>query len=286
MPLKKSIEDSLGHALTSYWHAPSAAPRGAVIIAPAIGIPQSYYQAFAAWVAEQGLLAVTFDYAGSGESLHGPLRVVPHGVTDWAQHSCSAVLAQVHNQHADIPLYWIGHSLGGQIVPFIEGNEKISKLITVACGNGYWKFNDRRSHSRALLMWKVLVPVLTPLFGYFPGKRLGIIGDLPPRVAREWRNWCLNPRYAAGISAANQAAYSRFRQPVTGLAFTDDEMISATNVRNLHQSYDQAPVDLRFIAPAEHGEEKIGHLGFFRRQFRQSLWPACMLPALQPPAQT
>lgn len=279
MTLKKSIEDGLGHPLTSYWHAPAEAARGAVIIAPAIGIPQSYYQAFAVWVAEQGLLAVTFDYAGSGESLHGPLRTIPHDVTDWARHSCGAVLAAVHAELPDQPLYWIGHSLGGQIVPFIEDNQKISKLITVACGNGYWKLNDRRTHSRALLMWKVLVPLLTPLFGYFPGKRLGIIGDLPPRVVREWRNWCLNPRYAAGMSAENQAAYSRFCQPITGLAFTDDEMISATNVRNLHQSFDQAPVDLRFIAPAEHGEERIGHLGFFRRQYRQ-LWQRCMLPEL------
>lgn len=284
MAQRKIIEDGLGHPLTSYWHAPAQAPIAVAIIAPAIGIPQSYYRTFASWLAEQGLLAVTFDYAGSGESLHGRLRDLPHGVTDWARHCCGAVLAEVHSQTAGIPLYWIGHSLGGQIVPFIDGNEKISRLITVACGNGYWKLNDRRGHGRALLMWRVLVPVLTPLFGYFPGKRLGIIGDLPPRVTREWRNWCLNPRYAAGISADNQAAYSRFRQPVTGLGFTDDEMISAVNVRNLHASFDQAPVQLSFINPADHGQEKIGHLGFFRRQYR-SLWSACILPALQPAAQ-
>lgn len=282
MPLKKNIEDSLGHSLTSYWHTSTGDPKGTVIIAPAIGIPQSYYQAFAAWVAEQGMLAVTFDYAGSGESLHGRLRDVPHGVTDWARHSCGAVLAQVHSQAPEIPLFWIGHSLGGQIVPFIDGNEKISKLITVACGNGYWKFNANRG--RALLMWHLLAPLLTRLYGYFPGKRLGIIGDLPPRVALEWRTWCLNPDYAAGISAENRAAYSRFRQPVSGFAFSDDEMISAANVRNLHRSYDQAPVDLRFITPADHGEQRIGHLGFFRRQYR-SLWAACILSELQPAVQ-
>lgn len=280
--MKKAIQDSLGHSVISYWHSPAVEPRGAVIIAAAIGIPQSYYQHFASWIADQGFMAVTFDYPGSGESLAGALSDIPHSVTDWARHSCGAVLAEVHSQAPQLPLYWVGHSLGGQIVPFIEGNERISKLITVACGNGYWKFNNGRG--RALLMWKLLAPLLTGVLGYFPGKRLGIIGDLPPRVVREWRSWCLNPRYAAGVSADHQAAYSRFRQPIAGIAFTDDEMISAINVRNLHQSYDQAPVELRFIEPSDHGAQRVGHLGFFRCQFRESLWPACMLPALKPTA--
>ena len=74
MAQRKIIEDGLGHPLTSYWHAPAQAPIAVAIIAPAIGIPQSYYRTFASWLAEQGLLAVTFDYAGSGESLHGRLR--------------------------------------------------------------------------------------------------------------------------------------------------------------------------------------------------------------------
>lgn len=280
MSISKAIDNGLGQHLQSHWHAPEGSPRGIVVIAPAIGIPQSYYRNFASWLAEQGYLAVTFDYCGIGESLRGPLREVRHDVTDWARHDCSAVLAAARAVHADLPLYWIGHSLGGQIVPFIEGNERIDKLITVACGSGYWKANAAHTRKRALLLWQVLIPVLTPLCGYFPGKRLKIIGDLPRGVARQWRTWCLNPRYAAGISSEHQARYSAFRQPITGLAFTDDEMISSSNIRTLHASFDQAPVQLRFIDPQDCGEERVGHLGFFRRQFRDSLWERCVLPEL------
>jgi len=272
------IDNGLGHPLHSHWHAPAHQPRGTVVIAPAIGIPQSYYQSFARWLAEQGFLAVTFDYYGVGESLHGPLRQVRHDVIDWARHDWSAVLGAARAAHPQRPLYWIGHSLGGQIVPFIEDNQRIDKLITVACGSGYWKTNAGRP--RALLLWQLLIPLLTPLYGYFPGKRLNIIGDLPRGVARQWRTWCLNPRYAAGVSQAHQARYSAFRQPVSGLAFTDDEMISAANIRTLHDAFDQAPVRVRFIDPQAHAAERVGHLGFFRSRFRDSLWPQCLLPEL------
>jgi predicted alpha/beta hydrolase len=280
MPQQKLISNGLGQQLCSYWHEPAVEPRGAVIVASAIGISQTYYQSFAAWLAEQGFLAVTFDYCGIGESLQGSLRQVRHSVIDWAQHDCGAVLDEVHRHNHGKPLYWIGHSLGGQIVPFISGNEKISKLITVACGSGYWKGNAPHTRPRALLLWKVLMPVLTPLYGYFPGKRLNIIGDLPPRVAKQWRTWCLNPRYAAGIDAEHQAAYSRFRQPITGLAFVDDEVISAANVQTLHGAFDQAPVQLHFIDPRHYGGTKVGHLGFFRRKQQQPLWDRCLLPEL------
>lgn len=273
MSSRRIIENALGQPLQSHWHHPEGEPTGLVVIAPAIGITQSYYQALAAWLAKQGLLAVTFDYHGVGESLRGPLRQVRSNVLDWARHDCGAVLEIVRETGPQLPLYWIGHSLGGQIVPFIPGNQRIDKLITVACGCGYWKDNATDTYGKALLLWYGLVPVLTPLFGHFPGKRLNIIGDLPRNVVWQWRQWCLTPRYAAGVSAEHQALYSAFSRPIRGLAFLDDELISPTNIRTLHASFDQAPVQVKFIDPAAEGLPKVGHLGFFRRQFEASLWP-------------
>lgn len=282
MANQQYLPTPLGHTLCSYWHEPQGAPRATVIIGAAIGIPQSYYQTFAAWLAGEGFRVVTFDYYGHGESLQGALRDVKCTLSDWAANDCASVLEQAYQQLPEQPLYWVGHSLGGQIVPFIRGNEKITKLITVACGSGYWKGNAKNTRLQALLLWKLIMPSLIPLYGYFPGKKLKLIGDLPANVARQWRRWCLNPRYAAGIDAQHQAAYSRFVQPVVGLAFTDDEMISAANFHTLHQSFDQAPVELRFFDPAQFAQKRIGHLGFFRSQHQEGAWRQCLLPELSP----
>ena len=41
-------------------------------------------------------------------------------------------------------------------------------------------------------------PVLTPLFGYFPGKALRMVGDLPAPAMRQWSRWCRHPEFAWG----------------------------------------------------------------------------------------
>ena len=51
----------------------AAAPLAQVVVAGAMGVQQSYYQAFARWLAEQGYGVTTFDYRGHGLSLQVPL---------------------------------------------------------------------------------------------------------------------------------------------------------------------------------------------------------------------
>lgn len=273
MSQRRELQNSLGQRLVSHWHEPSAPAKGSVIIACAIGIEQAYYQSFAAWLAEQGYLCVTFDYIGVGQSLTGPLKFIRNTAKDWAKHDCSSVLAAVKAAQPQVPLYWLGHSLGGQIVPFIDGNQQIDKIINVACGSGYWKTNNAHSPAQALLLWYGLLPVLTPIFGYFPGKRLKLIGDLPAKVAKEWRSWCLNPRYAAGAAPDHQALYSLITQPLTSIAFSDDELISEGNVHALNACFDQAKVNFRLLNPKDFGTSRVGHMGFFRKQQRDTLWP-------------
>ena len=70
-------------------YSPTNASLGLVLIAPAMGVPQSYYSKFATWLAERGYQVSTFDYAGMGKSLKAsqlPLNKVSVDVLDWARH--------------------------------------------------------------------------------------------------------------------------------------------------------------------------------------------------------
>ena len=49
-------------------------PRSVVVVAGAMGVPQSCYEKFARFLCEQGHSVITFDYFGMGESLQTPLR--------------------------------------------------------------------------------------------------------------------------------------------------------------------------------------------------------------------
>jgi predicted alpha/beta hydrolase len=154
--------------------------------------------------------------------------------------------ARAAGSHADLPLTWIGHSLGAQIAPFVPDHRELARVITIAAGSGYWRDNVRALRPRMWLLWYVL----TPLLGYFPGKRLRLIGDLPAGGVRQWRRWCLDPHYAVGAEGpAVRELYARVTAPITSLSFTDDEMMSERNTESLHGFSVVAPTTLRRIAP-------------------------------------
>jgi predicted alpha/beta hydrolase len=277
----RSIDNGNGHRLASCWYHPAGTPRGAVLIAPAMGVKQRFYANFASWLAERGFLVVTFDYLGMGQSRQVPLRQLKVDLLDWARHDCSAVLANVAETAGDMPLYWIGHSVGAQILPLVEGHERLTRIITVAAGSGYWRENSPQIRRQAWLLWHGLAPLLTAVAGYFPGDRIGAVGDLPAGVIRQWRRWCLHPEYLVGVEGEPmRRAFAAVQTPLTSLSFTDDEMMSARNTESLHGFYSGAAKQMRRIAPAEVGADRIGHFGFFRNAFAPTLWSNYLLPEL------
>ncbi|SDI71601.1 Predicted alpha/beta hydrolase [Pseudomonas delhiensis] len=279
-PQPREIDNGQGQRLASHWYRPPGEMLGAALIVPAMGVEQRFYGAFANWLAERGYLVVTFDYQGMGQSRNGPLRQVKANVVDWGRHDCSAVLAAVAEAAGEKPLYWIGHSLGGQILPFVDGRARITRAFSIASGSGYWRDNTAGLRGRAWLLWHFIAPTVTPLLGYFPGRRLGIVGDLPRGVIEQWRRWCLHPQYALGEGEQMRIRYSAVHTPIVSLSFTDDEMMSLRSTEALLGFYRSAPMVSRRIAPEQLGVKRIGHFGFFREQFADTLWEDYLLPEL------
>ena len=273
-----------GVQLAARFYPPSDASsgrRGGVLIAPAMGVAQDYYASFARWLASEGFLVATFDYRGTFRSRQGSLRGFEATVLDWARLDCAAVLDALVARAGDRPLYWIGHSLGGQILPFVPGHERLAKMFTVATGSGYWRENSPPLKRYSWWLWFVAVPLSMALWGYFPGKRLRKVGDLPKGVMEQWRRWCLHPDYAFGAEGESvQREYDAVRLPIVALSFTDDEYMSERNTESIHGHYRNAPRTMKRIAPRDVGEDRIGHFGFFRRRYESSLWRGVLLPEL------
>jgi predicted alpha/beta hydrolase len=278
----RSVVAADGTALAARFFAPAGTPRGAVLIVPAMGTPQDYYRPFAAWLAAQGFLSATFDYRGTGLSRRGGLRGFKADLFDWARLDCAAMVDALGARAGDAPLYWVGHSLGGQILALVPNRERVAKAITIATGSGYWLENVPGLRARVWWLWFFLVPVTLRLFGYFPGKALRKVGDLPKGVMAQWRRWCLDRDYAAGAEGdAVRAQYAAVRTPIVSLSFADDELMSLRNTESIHGLYAGAPRTMKRIAPRDIGVQRIGHFGFFRERFADSLWRAFLLPELR-----
>ena len=257
-------------------YEPAGTPRASVVIGGAMGVRQSFYEPFAQWLAEQqGLRVWTFDYRGSGDSRGDvPLREVEADLFDWAR-DYEAVIDAAKAALPDEPLYLLGHSLGAQLPGFLQRPEQVDGLVSIAAGSGYWRENAPKLRRSILYFWFVLVPLVTRLFGYFPGRKLKKVGDLPRGVILQWRRWCFNPRYSVGAEGeAARQSYGRVRFPVLALSMADDELMTLAGTRSLVSFYAGAPSAVERIAPADVQARRIGHFGFFREQFSQSLWPS------------
>jgi predicted alpha/beta hydrolase len=78
-----------GHRIAARFFHPRGEPKGAVLIAPAMGVSQDYYQPFASWLTQQGYTAATFEYRGTGLSRPRALRSFKADIFDWARLDCA-----------------------------------------------------------------------------------------------------------------------------------------------------------------------------------------------------
>ena len=262
-----------GTLIAARVYEPQGLVQGSVVIGGAMGVRQDFYAPFAAWLARQGWRVTTFDYRGSGDSAPDSLRGYQADLFDWTL-DYEAAIDHAHAGLPGAPLYLLGHSLGAQLPGLLANQQKVSGLLSVAAGSGYWRENAPRLRRSILYFWFVLVPLATKLWGYFPGKRLRKVGDLPAGVVLQWRRWCLHPRYSVGAEGEPaRRAYANARFPVLALSITDDELMTLAGTHSLMNLYENAPKEFQRIAPADLALKRIGHFGPFRHEQETKLWP-------------
>ena len=262
-----------GHVLAGYRFAPAGKPKAGVVIAPAMAVSQFFYAPFAQFLAAQGYAVWTFDYRGTGESLQGSMRGAKASLTDWMARDYDAVVNVAADAYPGAPVFAVGHSFGGQCAPMLPSRARLAGLVNIAVGSGSLRHNTPQIRRTAPFMWYLLAPLLCPLFGYFPGERLGVIGNIPTGAMFQWRRWCLTPDYILSGEPGAREAYASANFPVLGLMFADDELLLEEGSRMLHAAYTRRAADYRVIAPGDFGIRRIGHFGFFKPQSEATLWP-------------
>ena len=258
---------------------PQSSNARAVTLQAATGVTQDYYGKFAGYLAGRGFTVLTYDYRGIGRSrargadgvTPASLRGFTASMRDWATIDAPAALDALERAVPGAKLIVLGHSFGGQVLGLLPRPERIAAALLVASQSGYWRNWPPFGRSLMWLVTHVVLPLGPRLLGYFPSSQLGFGEDLPAGVAIEWARWCRHPQYLVGALGAHEA-YARFRAPLCAYAMSDDRFAPPHAVRSMLALYPAAPKELRQVAPREVGAASIGHFGFFRERFRDTLW--------------
>jgi predicted alpha/beta hydrolase len=255
----------------------------AVVVAGAIGVKQSFYARFARFLASRGFFVLTFDYRGIGESLGAGLAQARGGLGAWAAQDLAAALDFCARLTPEPDVVVVGHSAGGQFVGLTESNRHIRAMLAVSAQSGSWRLWPKSRQWALFLLWRIIMPGLTRIFGYFPARALRLGENLPRDSALEWARWCASRDYFVDANGQKLVgAFDGLRAPLRALVIADDGMAPEAAVRALMRWYRNAEVEIVALRPEDGG---IGHFGFFR-QAGEPYWDAAAdwLASVNPPA--
>jgi predicted alpha/beta hydrolase len=241
-----------------------------VLIHGATATPQAYYARFARYLAKQGLRVITYDYRGIGRSRPQLLGGFEATMTDWAKRDARALVQYATSNWAE-PLVFVGHSFGGQLIGLVDEARDAHGALLVGTQLGWYGHWPALDRLRLAAIWRVVVPALTRVYGFQPG-RFGLGVDLPAGVAREWARWCSDPQYLMGEHPDARERFARFDRPTVLYSFTDDDYAPLAAVEHFSQTLQGAPLEHRRLNPRALGVAAVGHFGFFRPALERSLW--------------
>lgn len=247
-----------------------------VIIHSATGVQAGYYSRFANWLAGQGATVMTFDYRGIGQSRSKSAKDIQTGWIDWGVLDAEAVIAYAIRRWPDRPLTAVGHSIGGFALGLAESSVHLKRIVTVGAQFAYWRDYAAVQKRFLFLKWHLLMPALTRLLGYFPGKTLGWLEDLPHGVARDWSS--MGPRFETSVTSLIDSDNLSMRHAAThaqllAISLTDDPFGTEAAVSRLLGYYRNVDQTHLRIAPENVETTKIGHFAFFHSRFQRTLWP-------------
>ncbi|TMP38751.1 alpha/beta hydrolase family protein [Pseudoalteromonas rubra] len=269
-----TIQTQDGIALSATLYLPDKPITGGVVINSATAVKQTYYQAFATFMAQQGFAVITYDYRGIGKSAIANFRDPRLTMHAWGAFDFAAIIDWTQTHYPELNWHCIGHSVGGQLVGLADNNSNLKSVYCIASQSGYWKHWEAFHKPKIFTLWYAVIPVLSLLLGRVPGRLLG--GEcLPERIARQWAYWGRNPHYI--VDNAGQPIRDGFERLTCAMKFIqidDDQAFAPPRAVNaLASYYRNASTQIEHIqSSAQHGG-RVGHFGFFRRQHAASLWP-------------
>lgn len=256
-----TIQEEKGAPLNAIRYAPDTGEaRGVELIVPAMATPARHYSALANWFASEGFVVHVFDYLG-----YGALRDVDADILTWAK-DAAIMLDSVATVEPGLDVHWVGHSLGGQLLPFTD-HRKLTQATTLCSGTGYWLLSEGCNNVLAPLLWYAIAPIETRLCGYYPGRKRKLLGDLPAPVMRQWTRWCNQREYMLGTHPEFAEKFAAVAVPITKVSFTDDE----TATKHLESWCTGTEIAPKRYRPEEVGAPADTHMGVIRDR-NSAIW--------------
>ncbi|MFT6879456.1 MAG: putative alpha/beta hydrolase, partial [Arcticibacterium sp.] len=211
-------------------------------------------------------------------SPHEGLKGCKYEITDWAKQDMNVVLKFLKNKFNDIPLYFLYHSVGGQLIGMVPEINEINGILAIATSSGYAKNMTFSGWFQSFYFFRIVRPCIHLFYGYSKFKFLGIMEDLSIRVTNRWHEWCrrktsfFDAKNAKKIE--NLDRFKTLKMPVKVAIATDDSICSIINTEIFWKNvYSHGGIHINWLKPEYFNLKAIGHFDFSRKTSKDKLWP-------------
>lgn len=250
-------------------------PLDVAIVNSGAGIPKRFYSPFAAWLADNGVPTLTYDYRGIGGSREASLRRLNASIEDWGSKDCAGAIGWLHHRYPRARIHVVGHSIGSVVTGFVSNPPQIARMLLVSPHTGYWAEYAKSARLKMFLAWNISMPVATSIFGYFPGRMLGLPEDLPYQVAMQWARWRSSGWGTSTLSDVDQRrceSFGQLRVPVLAIRPADDVFATSDALRTVKDLFPNCQFSEWPVGRPDVVSEELGHFAFFRSRHRAALW--------------
>ncbi|MEZ4809322.1 MAG: alpha/beta fold hydrolase [Allomuricauda sp.] len=283
MMKKLSIVAADGYKLVALFGQPVSEINEVVVISSATGIKKEFYMNFAQYLVERGCCVLLYDYRGIGESAPSDLRQSKIFMHEWGTLDMNAVLDYLVYKKGFNKIVWLGHSIGAQLVGFLKNQQYVKKIISVNAAVGYWGYFPFPMKATVWLLWYIIGPLMIKFYGYGQMQKIGWGENLPKNAILEWREWCTSKTYYANFLKKEMGMdkFYNFKIPITAFYLSDDYIANDRTAPLMMQFFPNVESNLIKIDVRKYTNNKVGHVGIFRKRFEETLWPVLLDAILQ-----
>ncbi len=238
-----SLPGGAGYTLPVNWYSAESAS-GSVILMAALGMGARFYQPLAQALQAAGLNVALLEQRGHGDSPWRPSHHCDWGFREALVNEIPVALDWVKSRSSSLPVYLMGHSLGGHYSAMAAGvyGEQIDGIILAACGSP-WLGGFTGKTRRKLKVLCAIIPPASALLGYYPGDKLGFGGREARTLMQDWLALAKTNRYQAnGFSDDLDCGIAQYSGPVLSLRMADDAFAPPASVEAVNEKFIAATV--------------------------------------------
>lgn len=217
-----------------------------------------------------------FDYRGIGESRRASLRSLDASMVIWGRDDLGGALALAESRFPQATLGLVTHSIAGAMIGAAPNATSIRRVVLFAPHTAYWGEYRLPWRLPMFLAWHVLMPLVTPVAGYFPGRALRLGEDLPKPFALEWagrlRRDIRTSRTGQRSWDSVLESYGRVTAEALAISVADDAFAPPAAALGLLALYPGMKVTHRVVSPGGLGFRRLGHMAFLRQHTGPHFW--------------